>query len=232
MALQYLLLGHLIGDFLFQTDKLALHKTKFIHWNLLHAAIVTLCTLFFAIPLGETVFLLVLINGALHYVIDWFKPRLTKQWRISGLAAFLIDQAIHLLLLAGISLLAQHTFKPILFDDGTWSKILIVLFVTTFGGMLNQFILTSIFPRKGKPLFAKGEKYLGMLLRLLMCIGLFLAWYESWYFLFLTLAFIVLAFFIYNAGMRVLTGSRQVMAKLLLDLGMSLCAILMLVIIL
>ncbi|MBZ0195690.1 MAG: DUF3307 domain-containing protein, partial [Deltaproteobacteria bacterium] len=56
MAFYYLLLGHLIGDFVLQTDKIAENKGRHRKWNLLHVLVVTLCTLLFTYPFGNIVF--------------------------------------------------------------------------------------------------------------------------------------------------------------------------------
>ncbi len=73
MSFYYLLLGHLLGDFTFQTDNIAKYKSIQWKWNLLHTVIVTLSMLIFAIPFGQLAVFLVIINGILHFIIDSFK---------------------------------------------------------------------------------------------------------------------------------------------------------------
>ncbi|MCX7774111.1 MAG: DUF3307 domain-containing protein [Clostridia bacterium] len=221
MAFQYLLLGHLLGDFLFQTDTIAAHKVTEPRWNLIHVALVTLCTLFFAIPLGSTVMLLVLANGIFHYVIDWLKPRLSKKYKISELSAFLMDQGIHVLLLFVISLFAKQAGAPLLFIPETWQALLVVVFVASFGAVLNQFIINKVSERQKLPFFLKDEKVWGMLVRLAILVSLFLCWMLSPFFLLLLFPIGVSSWRLFVRKWAVFMTPRHLMIKLMLDYCMA-----------
>jgi hypothetical protein len=107
-----LLVAHCLGDFFFQTTKMATYKSK-SNVALLHHVLVYSGVLFFAIlifveaiaPLREYVpatkiFSYALLNGTLHFVVDFITSRLTSKyrdenrmvafWRVIG-----VDQLAH-----------------------------------------------------------------------------------------------------------------------------------------
>lgn len=86
---------HFISDFLFQTDFVALNKSK-NNWVLL-AHIILYSTLFsiFISPVYGV------LNGALHFVVDWATSRLGAYfWEKGNRDAFFdtigFDQAVHI----------------------------------------------------------------------------------------------------------------------------------------
>lgn len=85
-----LLLAHLIGDFIFQTEQMALKKAHVSGWLLLHAsqlALITwvLCWNLECWPVIVAVF-------ATHMIFDWSKPRMPGD----QLYWYIIDQAGHI----------------------------------------------------------------------------------------------------------------------------------------
>ncbi|MDT0605505.1 DUF3307 domain-containing protein [Croceitalea rosinachiae] len=77
-----LLLAHWIGDFLFQTTKMAIHKSSSFKWLFLHVTTYTIVIFIFAtlsfswqVALGYTV-----INGVLHLVVDFFTSKLAAKY--------------------------------------------------------------------------------------------------------------------------------------------------------
>jgi hypothetical protein len=91
-----LLLAHLVADFPLQTDWIFRVKTR--HWLgvALHAVVHVLVT---ALLLRETatLWLLLAALGILHFLCDWAKLRCPSN---SQASMFLIDQAVHVLVLA------------------------------------------------------------------------------------------------------------------------------------
>src|SRR5574337_1841297 len=59
---------HLIGDFLFQTDKMAARKSTSNAWLALHAAT-------YGLPLFSLGPQYAVVNLALHFVVDWMTSR-------------------------------------------------------------------------------------------------------------------------------------------------------------
>ena len=101
-----LLLAHLLGDFVLQVEWIQRRKK---HWygrlvhSLIHAALAYL------LVGAWSAWLIPLVTGVTHYLIDWGKSALnTRRFRI-----FVIDQVLHGLVIAGIAyLLSQSAFRP------------------------------------------------------------------------------------------------------------------------
>lgn len=96
MTLAFILLiwTHFVADFLFQTDKMAINKSKNSYWLLYHVGVYGL----FLLPFGV---LFSLVNVALHFLTDYISSRITtKLWLKNERHWFFVvigaDQALHL----------------------------------------------------------------------------------------------------------------------------------------
>lgn len=94
----FLIVGvHWVSDFLLQTDAMAKGKATSIKWLSIHVAIYTLPMFIFGWQFA-------LINGAIHWVVDYFtskwssyynrKGEIGKMFKVIG-----FDQAIHMVTL-------------------------------------------------------------------------------------------------------------------------------------
>lgn len=106
LTVYLILVNHFFADFIFQNDKMALQKSKSIYWLSIHVLVYTLCMGATAIglyALTKQVSLSVLflvVNGALHWITDYFTSRLnsrlaqlpTKHWFFVGIG---FDQLVH-----------------------------------------------------------------------------------------------------------------------------------------
>lgn len=99
-----LVLGHILGDFYFQTQNMAEKKEKRFGWVAIHG----LC--YFIIQLALSVFLwsyeiavAITIASCAHFVIDAVKYRWIKSLVATERNLFFIDQGIHLLCIVGIA---------------------------------------------------------------------------------------------------------------------------------
>ena len=84
---------HFIADFVFQSDKVALNKSRYI-------SILTFHAMFYAVPFVLFGAIFAAFNGALHFVVDLFSSRIASHyWSIENRHAFFVtiglDQAIH-----------------------------------------------------------------------------------------------------------------------------------------
>ncbi|MEM8507512.1 MAG: DUF3307 domain-containing protein [Bacteroidota bacterium] len=77
------LIGHWVGDFLFQTGRMATFKSSSLKWLSLHVltyTLVLLCIGYFIfswqVAVGYAIF-----NGALHLITDFFTSKLAKSYR-------------------------------------------------------------------------------------------------------------------------------------------------------
>lgn len=121
-ALALLLLGHVLGDFVFQTDELAKNKHQFVPL-LSHAGIVVVVHVVTFTPLlTRQTALIVGFIGVFHFLIDAVLARLRRRKTTSAFL-FLGDQMAHLLvILVGWSLM----------DSSAWT---IAPVVTALGGV-------------------------------------------------------------------------------------------------
>ncbi|WP_304234264.1 DUF3307 domain-containing protein [Jiulongibacter sediminis] len=178
------LLAHVLTDFIFQNDRLAIDKnTKgfksgFLIWHaLIAAALAWLLFPSFAFIPGA------LGIGLLHYLIDGFKP-LWSQRKHFVKYAFFIDQFLHLLSIAIIGLIYQY-FWP---DKLLWGLSPDILALTL--GFVFAAKPTNVFIRELFKIFEieatadtdelpKGGRLIGTLERWLVLIFVLTQHFEA-----------------------------------------------------
>lgn len=173
MCFEYLILGHLLGDFTFQTDKIAENKTRQWKWNLYHSIIVTFCMLISALPFGYLVIGLVIINGALHFAIDYYKSKLPYRSPLYSLIYFLADQSLHVSIIYLISTFYKGNAYFLPLNKEMTGLLIIFALISSFASILIQYILRLIFVSHSKDFFIKNEKNAGILTRILIFLSLY-----------------------------------------------------------
>ncbi len=134
-----LLLGHLLGDFVFQPGRLVVAKRHHTRGVVLHTAIVTLCTALAVLGEIATVWPAVVLVGTAHLGIEYLTIRARRMMEASGLALFVLDQALHIVSLAIIAAVISGGGQAHL---GPWHVSLTTLAVTC--GLLGVMFLGSI----------------------------------------------------------------------------------------
>ena len=216
MAFYYLLLGHLIGDFVLQTDRIAENKSKRWKWNLLHVLVITFCVLAFACNFGNLLMLLVLLNGVLHFILDYYKKEITAFFHLSVLGGFLLDQLLHLFILLLISQAADYGIQQLL-DFNTIILLFVLALLTSFSAVFSQLILTTLFPRKDSGFFKEGEKHVGIAARLYVAVVFYLSIIINPYFL-LLLVFAAIIFLLqFKMKWNKWMSQKHLAVKMLLD---------------
>ena len=97
LLLSAILALHFIGDFVLQTDRMALNKSTSNRWLLIHVCVYGLALL----PFGP---LYALLNVAIHFCVDWVTSRMTSAlWKRGERHYFFVvigaDQLTHALCL-------------------------------------------------------------------------------------------------------------------------------------
>lgn len=99
-TLATLLLGHLLGDFPLQTNQIYRWKLQGNLGILIHVVIHVAVTMLLLRNVSAAWLLLILL-GSGHFIIDWLKLRLPTRPQTPG---FILDQIAHLIWLIGLSL--------------------------------------------------------------------------------------------------------------------------------
>lgn len=137
-----LLLGHLIGDFPFQTDETYKRKIHGFGGQVFHAFVAGLTLLLLAWPylLNIEVWYLVLLLTVLHVVFDWMKTNVINRC-LPIFWAFVLDQALHigsllLVLFLDFSRRPSDIQQPflLLYNNDKFIMLLIGYFLASFTG--------------------------------------------------------------------------------------------------
>jgi hypothetical protein len=106
-------LGHFIGDFLLQFDKIHTLKIKGPKGLLLHIGIVMGCLLVTALPFLNVLemWLFILFVGVTHYIQDWAKIKFTSHSK-HRLFFFCLDQILHIAFIAMLFFTDLRTLHP------------------------------------------------------------------------------------------------------------------------
>lgn len=111
--MELILLGHIIGDFYVQTDKIAEKKKNSIKYMLIHCLIYTIVMGigFYELSIGivETLIISSFIFLS-HFIIDFIKGKCDKRAVKYEHIIFLIDQVIHIMIFLLIVYIAKQQF--------------------------------------------------------------------------------------------------------------------------
>lgn len=168
-----MLLAHLVGDYLLQTNAMARWKSESLKGVLVHGSIVLVVTVLFALPFDPAWWPWALAIGLIHIAVDGIKFRLGNKFNV--LALFLLDQATHLsvIMIALIwsgklappavnSLLAGLAANPVL------SFVMAYVFLTVPSWVLVEFVAFGCI-KGGPPDFSQSsDKFISSLERGLM----------------------------------------------------------------
>ncbi len=122
-----LFLGHLLGDFVFQPGRLVVAKRHGVRGMVLHTAIVTACTLVVLIGQVSRFWPAVVVAALAHFGIEHLSVAARRIREASGLALFLLDQALHIVSLAIIAVAMGGASEPMLI---TWNTSVALMAAT------------------------------------------------------------------------------------------------------
>lgn len=134
-----LYLGHILGDFVFQPGRLVIAKREHMSAAILHSAIVTVCTALVLAGTLRSAWIAVAAAGAGHLAVEQFSIEARRNPKVTGLTVFLLDQALHVVTLTVIALLAVTKTPPVI---GAWETSVEML--ATLCGMTTVAFAGSI----------------------------------------------------------------------------------------
>lgn len=167
-----MILAHLVGDYILQTNQIALWKSKSLWGVTIHCAIVALVTWLFALPFQPDWFVVPLICAA-HYAIDaaqfLIKPKLTPLTRFS------LDQLGHFIVIVVALYLGGFIDIRVMTQTAVHlvenrQKMLFMLgyaFVTMPSWVVIKFAAYGLIIQ-APPNFVDNDKYIGIIERLLV----------------------------------------------------------------
>ncbi|MBQ7944485.1 MAG: DUF3307 domain-containing protein [Lachnospiraceae bacterium] len=101
--LLFVLVGHILGDFYFQTEDMAEKKKSKISWVLVHGLLYAGAVFVISIPfISQEVLVIAGSVAVLHFVIDMIKFLCTRKKKDNS-KIFVIDQCAHMLCLIGVA---------------------------------------------------------------------------------------------------------------------------------
>lgn len=134
------LLGHALGDFYFQTNKMVQNKGKYI---LLHVILYTLTISFFYY--FNTKYLNLNITGLIflsHYLIDSINIHIKLKFSslIQEFYLFLLDQTLHIIALLGII----AVFNAEVLTNGSVSNVLLIVTILAYLVMPSSVLIDKV----------------------------------------------------------------------------------------
>ena len=222
MDFYYLLLGHLLGDFTFQTNKIAENKSRNLKWILLHTLIVTSIMLIISIPFGSRLMFLVLLNGIAHFLIDYYKSLINAKKSVLSFIYFLIDQTLHLLMIYIISLINVDEYSTLPFDKRTIIILITLVFIISFSAVFIQYFLKVFFPKNSNNFFTNNERAIGNIIRILTFIICYLSFNYLPAILFLLPLLVLTTWQLYQKNWKKWMTKSYFYTKIILDIGMAL----------
>jgi len=130
-----LLAGHLLGDFLFRTDR-DLAGTGLAHGLLAHGVAVLVLALVAVAPLLNVVLAVAVFGTAVTHIVIDFVTRQVDRGQLMRLRPFVLDQAAHLIVLftaaAVVSRVAPVVPHVSPFQLGVWSTAVVTAGVLAF----------------------------------------------------------------------------------------------------
>ena len=125
------LLGHFLGDFVFQTNQIAKMKSQEIRGVLFHSVIVLILQAGLLSMFGMKGIIAALISSIIHFIIDYVKLRIGKYTARITFLYFILDQALHI----AVIVMLTYEFKPsaVLNDSITlYTKYALLLILFTY----------------------------------------------------------------------------------------------------
>lgn len=191
------ILGHLVGDFVLQTNKVAIMKSTSKKGVLIHSIIVFISQAGLLSIYGINGIIAALLNFMIHYIIDSLKENISKYIKKYKFIIFVLDQIIHM---TGIYILTLNfgVNKSTIMIDLSLIKILITIIVLTYVSSVMVIILirdmdSSLIKNE---FFKKNERIMDSFINLTVWLLFYLP--LSW-----SISLVILLFYFYQKYQKV-----------------------------
>ncbi|MBN1485668.1 MAG: DUF3307 domain-containing protein [Chloroflexia bacterium] len=173
---EMMLLAHLLGDYVFQTDGLVRWKMRSMAGLVAHGAIVTLWLWLCSLPFTLSWWPYALAVGVTHTLIDIVRARLGQVKPTTALILLLLDQILHLgTIAAALAWSGWLQYRPAETALGLWLQadhhlafIAGYVLLTMPAWVLVHFVVRGMGAESTSLPGRPGEKYIGMLERALI----------------------------------------------------------------
>lgn len=157
--LLFFLLAHFIGDFVFQTNKIAKMKSEEIKGVFYHSMIVLISQVALLAIFGWKGILAGLISSIIHFAIDYSKLSIGKYLNRFSFLYFIFDQILHIAVIITIA----YYFKPTVALNANvflcikyMNFIIIFTYITT---VMSKMLLRDLFENaRNSPFFLGKER--------------------------------------------------------------------------
>lgn len=137
-----LFLGHLIGDYVLQTNFIAKYKNQKISVLMIHILIIFLSTSLIILPKTLKSFLALILLSVIHFFIDIIKFKMNKNHFFQTTFYYILDQLMHFSSLIIISYFIEN--NGFLLDNRISLILSLAVFNSFFIGILSSFVYGSI----------------------------------------------------------------------------------------
>lgn len=165
------ILAHFIGDFVFQSNKIAKMKSEYTKGVLYHSIIILIIQVILLSIFGLKGIVAGIISSIVHFAIDYLKLIIGKYLVNLSFLYFIFDQSLHI----GIILILDNILKPntvLSVETILYTKYLICLiFYTYITTVMSKMILRDLFENiKNSPFFLEKERIIDGLFALIVFI--------------------------------------------------------------
>jgi hypothetical protein len=146
--MEIIILGHIIGDFYVQTNKTADKKKTSMKYMLIHCLVYTIVLGIGFYILNRQIVKMLIISCIIylsHLIIDLVKTKCTKKYKNYEYIIFLIDQAIHIVVLFVIIYIVKNLFGFRMNDNFTINGLNVKHFIIMATEILICWRPTAIF---------------------------------------------------------------------------------------
>lgn len=191
----FFILSHFLGDFVFQTTKMAKTKTTNIKGLMMHSTIVFIAQLVLMAFFGIYGIFAAVIASCIHFIEDYVKTVLTPIFIRLQIILFVLDQLIHILVILILTMFLGTTTRIFEFNPQYVRLAITIVFLTHILTVAIKIILRDLHSDFANyPFFFKYERLIDALTTVL----LWLVWHTPFYFSVMLIIIILFLYYVFQ----------------------------------